>query len=432
MRIGFPHICVFQNRLKLTIRQSLIAFLLLGVAACSSFPSPKSASNTVGLIGASDEIVRQSGEKILASNGNAADAMAAMLMTASVAMPSRAGLGASGMCQILDSSGAQVKTLDFTSRPMSFDRKIAAPALARGVFLLQSRYGIKPWKDVLADPIAKAERGVKVSETLGKDILMTGGLKASWKQMKTGDVLKQPKLAATLRTLSSNGAAALYNGKIATSIVGQSDQIIQEDLKNFKAFYMDSIDISQSGKRIYFANPSTVSSEGYMLWRNHGSALKADEVAQSMTALADKIVLPEQSVQGEAFLAADKSGLVIVCNVTMGTPFGTRQLLNEGFYLANHVRKSALSTSFLNIIETNPDITDVIDAWAGTSDYALVDGLLAVEDFASYRPELDKYQTEHRKDAMKNFVHLSCEQGYPNHADSCQEKDNISFALKKE
>ena len=52
---------------------------------------------------------------------------------------------------------------------------------------------------------------------------------SSWKSLKKGDVLKQPKLAKTLKILASSGAGALYKGEQAEAIVSQSEQIILEN-----------------------------------------------------------------------------------------------------------------------------------------------------------------------------------------------------------
>lgn len=432
MVLQSPSFCGIYHKAFLLLRQSILLFLTVVLGACS-LPQ-LGEKNVVGVVAVNDPKIAKVGQDMLNAGGNAADAMTAMLFSGGVILPSRMGLGAGGVCQILDPTDGRVKTLNFLSRPMSFDRQIAVLGLPRGAYALQNKYGSKPWPEVVKNAKSLAENGVSVSELLSKDILSARGLNASWKKLKKGDLLKQPALAKTLGSISVSGAGILYNGALAQSIVSQSDQIIQEDLKNFKASFMDSIDVSGSDGKTFFPNPSVLSSDAYMIWRGAKSNKEArqTEAIKSMQKLEDTIVPIDSRVQGMGLIAADKSGLVIACSVSMGRPFGTRQLTEQGFYLGAVIPHQDTPSVYANFIKTNPDVTDVQDALVGVGNYALVDGLneWALHSNGAYLLK-GVGTTEDRLDDKRSFAGLVCEKGYPNQVGSCQENENTYFVEQK-
>ena len=434
MCLRSPFFSDSHHRVFCRFRQWVLLSASLMLVACSGqslFESPQVA----GIISVPDSNIAESGIAMLEKGGNAADAMGAMLMTGAVVMPSRMGLGAGGVCQILDPSEGRVKTLNFLPRPMSFDKKIATPSMARGVYALQNKYGHKPWREILSVAKEKAEKGVVISDLLAKDILNSSKLNATWKKYKKGDTLKQPELAKTLNTLANSGAGVLYNGQLAESIVAQSDQIVKEDLKAFKASFMDSIDVSKNGKKTFFPNPTDLSSEAYMIWKNaqNDKADRQQQAIEGMEKLEKNISKNYENVHGIGLIAADKSGLVISCAVSMGQPFGTGQLLKEGFFLSASMRKRDTFPVYANFLETNPDITDVEAAVVGVGDYALVDGL---NDW-SYRLNgkylLDNVDvSQNRLNDKASFAYVECVRGYPNHVGSCREKEGFYLVEEKD
>ena len=418
MCLHTPFFCSLYHKVSCLTRQMILFFFTLALIGCAT--EKKMPSNAQGFILSANQEITKAGENTFQNGGNAADAMSAMLMSGAVLLPSRMGLGAGGICQVLDPAEARVKTLDFLSRPMSFDKQIGIPALAKGVYTLQNKYGLKPWAEILQNPIQKAQNGVKVSDMLAKDILSTTGLDSSWKNLKKGDVLTQPKLAKTLKTLSSKGAGVLYKGKIADSIVSQSTQIISQDLKNFKVSFMDSIDVTTPFAKTYFPNPTILSSDGYMIWRNATS----DKEARQQKAKEDMIVLQNRTfdnqTKGISLISADKNGLVIVCNVSMGSAFGSTQLTEEGFYLAQTIKHTDMPVVFANILQTNPDITDMTTAVAGVENYALLGALNELSD----KDDAENISSD-------SLISMTCEKGYPNHASSCAENENLHFVFSK-
>lgn len=426
MRLYTPSFSVFYHRVSSLLRQMILLFFIASILGCAR--QVNEPAKAVGFVSVSEDNIAKVGEKIFQNGGNAADAMSAMLMEGSVSLPSRMGLGAGGICQVLDPSSGHVKTLDFLSRPMSFDYQIGVPALVKGVYTLQNKYGRKPWAEILDNPIQKAQNGIKISETLAKDILTASGLDSSWKSLKKGDVLKQPKLAKTLKALASSGAGALYKGELAEAIVSQSEQIILENLKNFKVSFMDSIDVSDAVGKTYFPNPTILSSDGYMIWRNAQSiqGKRQEQAQKDMEKLENSF--SDIHVQGVSLASADTSGLVITCNVSMGNVFGSSQLTEQGFYLGQTIKYQDMPAIFANILQTNPDITDMTKIILSVGNYALVDALNYFSLTVNEKFLLNLSDNEERMEKL-NFI--SCEKGYPNHASSCLENENLHFIYPK-
>ena len=397
-----------------------MAFLL---AACSGTSLIGKDKTTTGIVVSHDTHIAQSGKHAFEKGGNAADAMAAMLVSGSVVMPSRVGLGAGGVCQILNPKIGRVETLDFLSVPMSFDRKIGTPSLLRGVYTLKSKYGIRPWQDAFPDAIEMAQKGVDVSPMLAQDILRISGLSAKWKNLKSKDKLKQSELAKTLRTISEqSNADILYSGELANRLVMQSDQIIQEDLKATKVEISDSIDVSRDKGKTFFANPTALmSADGYTIWNNLQStkAQKKEEAQKQLEDLQNRIVKAEMSADGMSFITADENGLVVACSVSMGSPFGVKQLTDQGFYLSSPIHPKERGYVFFNAMQTNPQVKDVTYVVAGVGDYALADGLLfmnetQLKDDSKVKPDLQTQLTD-----------LSCGAGYPNLSKTCDQKEGV-------
>jgi len=430
MHIKIPCLSGYNFIRQKTKRQSFLLLIALLVSACGLHESSTlSLSQADSLVMTKDQRIALSATKVLENGGNAADAMSTMLLTSAVVMPSRSGLGAGGICQILNPKTGRVETLDFLSAPMSFDKKIGTPSLVRGSFVLQSKYGTGVWKESFADAINLAEQGASVSAELAQDILRTQGLTSKWKTIKTNDVLKQPELAQTLRTLAQQeNVEILYSGQMASSIVSQSDQIIQEDLKATKADISDSIDVASNTNKTFFPNPTALSSaDGYMIWnnlQNQKNAQKNEQAQKQLSELQDHLIDTEHT--GVSFLTADDSGLVVACSVSMGQTFGSRQMTKEGFYLSTPIHPKNKVYTIFNVIQTNPDVTDVTYALQTVGNDALSDGL-------NLMAEKQTQTDTHSQDSITaDVLELSCEKGFPNYANTCVKSENLFHISRKQ
>lgn len=438
MRIKKSFIYCLYSKVQKKTRQ-LLLLSLTALSACS-VSQPFTEPDIQGVVGASDILVQKAGMDMLSQGGNAADAMAAMLFMGSVTLPSRMGLASGGVCQVLDPTIGRVRTLNFLSTPANEAQTLGVPAMPRGVFSLQNQYGVKRWSEVLSPAIAAAQNGITVSDVLAKDILSTQGLDSSWRSLKKSDRLVQRELAQTLKTISISGSGVLYNGVLSQKLISQHPSVSASTLKSYRATFMDSIDVSIPKGKTYFANPSVLSYEGYSTWKdltNTTDFSKVRGARESIRAMEERA--NTKNMTGVGLLAADKSGLVVVCSVSMGRSFGAGLSVEGGYMLADAMSREQMGTVIANILHTNPDVTDAYYVSAGVGDYATVDGLsmmestlIGSEDIALSLNARRQNALEQGKDDLNAFVLMKCERGYPNEVSTCVGSENIKTVHVKE
>ena len=204
------------------------------------------------MVAAANPLAAEAGLEMLKAGGSAVDAAIAVQMVLNLVEPESSGIG----------GGAFMLAFDPRTRTTtSFDGREMAPASAMpGMFLgpdgkarpkLQAipgglsvgvpgviamlemahkKYGKLPWARLFQPAIKLAENGFPVGPKLARTI-------ARWPQMadmpdirhtfhhsdgtpfKEGEILKEPKLAASLRAVAEGGGKAFYSGEIAQEIV---------------------------------------------------------------------------------------------------------------------------------------------------------------------------------------------------------------------
>ena len=151
-------------------RAIVLSALTLGNAACGSLPNlnplagpsapPEGQQGHVqGFLGgvvADEPRAALLGREALSLGGNAADAAVAVGFALTVTLPSRASLGAGGACLAYSPdkksvNGGVPEAVVFLPHPpasvgTNADRPAAVPMLARGLYLLQARYGHRPFE----------------------------------------------------------------------------------------------------------------------------------------------------------------------------------------------------------------------------------------------------------------------------------------------
>jgi gamma-glutamyltranspeptidase/glutathione hydrolase len=118
---------------------------------------------------------------------------------------------------------------------------VTVPGLVAGWERLHALGARLPWSDALAEAAGLAHDGVAVAPSLGAAILEVDvdadpGIRAVFapggRRLRTGDVLRQPALAGTLRRLASAGPRAFYDGALAGRLVaglGACGGVLAED-----------------------------------------------------------------------------------------------------------------------------------------------------------------------------------------------------------
>jgi len=241
-----------------------------------------------GMVAAGHPLAAEAGMRILKAGGNAIDAAIATWAVQGEVEPGMTGLGAdmfilyynakTGEVKFINGTGyaAQAATIDFyTSKggiPDEGPLSVSVPGAVGGASYAVQKYGTKPLTDVLAPAIDIAEGGFPISEALA------GGLRGAraklakfpsstriWfkdgKPLEMGDVVKNPDLARTLRTIASQGADPFYRGDIArntAAFMKASGGIITEaDLASYEPFEDAPIHVNYRGTDVYECPPNS-------------------------------------------------------------------------------------------------------------------------------------------------------------------------------
>lgn len=225
-----PALRQLRPAVALTLAASLLAAPIL--TGCGGSKEQPGVVGTVkGFLGgavADEPRAALEARDILSAGGSAADAAVALYFTLAVTLPSTATLGGGGVCLVYDAKLARAEMLDFVARPPAGGGAIAVPATARGMFLLQSKYGKLRWEQLVSRAENLARFGHPVSRALAADLLAAAPilqgdpglreifLKADGAPYREGELLVQREVSTLLSAIRSRGAGELYNGPLAT------------------------------------------------------------------------------------------------------------------------------------------------------------------------------------------------------------------------
>ena len=327
-----------------TLSQFVILSLL---AACHYTPAVKEA-DVVGFTGATNERTALVGEKVLRQDGNAADAAVAMLLHQAVVLPSRAGLGSGGVCQVLDPESGQVKTLTFVSKKAS--SSVGIPALPKGASALHARYGQLRWNEVVRPAYEAAQKRIEVSALLKQDMEQYPN------SVFDKSILKQDTLVTTLQEMMQKGAGTFYKGELGKAIVSEhADHLNEQHYQGYSVAWTDSIAVKSAEGKGYFPNTPAAGRAAPDLWkwaRDNTDVEQIDDVGE-MPMFAD------QEIKSASVVAVDSSGMVVACSVSLGSVFGSHVFSKEGgFYLATPL--TSLQDYLFSAIWTQPESSRMV------------------------------------------------------------------------
>jgi len=222
---------------------------------------------------------------VLRSGGNAVDAAIAGAFTLAVTYPEAGNIGGGGfMLAWLDGEPA---FLDYretapaaATRDMYLDatgeivgdpsltghKAVGVPGTVAGLWASHQRYGRLPWKDLVTPAIALAEQGFVVPALLEQRmredqprLQRVPGFALHFGAMHSGEVFRQPDLAATLRRIAAAGPDGFYRGQTASLIVDEMRRggglVSAEDLMQYRPVWRDPLRARWQGYEVLSAPP---------------------------------------------------------------------------------------------------------------------------------------------------------------------------------
>jgi len=335
-----------------------------------SAPSGGEPERLHGFIGAAvadEPRAALAGREVLALGGTAADAAVAMGLTLAVTLPSRAGLGGGGACLAYDPrrtgpGGGRPEAILFLpvapgAPGPAADRPAAVPMLARGLFLLQARYGKQPFEALVAPAERLARLGTEVSRALAADLaLVAGPLSAdpaaraifapNGTPLAAGSILVQGDLSATLAQLRTGGVGDLYQGALASRFVQGVQEagggLQAEDLRKALPTATAPLAVAAGNDQVAFLPPPAdgglAAAAAFRVLLAHAGDLAGAQAAALSAAsrwraggATAEAILAQPGAGGPlpalpastSFMTLDRNGMAVACAVTMDNLFGT-------------------------------------------------------------------------------------------------------------
>jgi gamma-glutamyltranspeptidase/glutathione hydrolase len=204
------------------------------------------------MISAANPYAARAGLEMLRKGGSAVDAAIATQMVLTLVEPESSGIGGGAFVLLYDAKHNKVTSfdgretapasatpgmfLDAQGKPRAHMEAIpgglsvGVPGVVAMLEMAHKRYGKLPWATLFQPAIALAERGFPVSRKMAAELREEPQMAqmpdikrylyhADGTAVREGETLKNPELAASLRTIARGGAKAFYSGPIAAAIV---------------------------------------------------------------------------------------------------------------------------------------------------------------------------------------------------------------------
>lgn len=244
----------------------MIAVLTLALLAP---PAPDVATGLRGMVVSDEPLASRIGAQIMRKGGNAVDAAVATAFALAVVQPTAGNLGGGGFMLVRMANGqslfldyretaAKAATRDMYLGPdgelvprKSLDGPLAGgvPGTVLGMHEAMTRFGRLKWRDVVQPALDLAEKGFAISGTQARALKGDGDRLARFAETKriylrdgkyyeSGETVRLPDLAGTLRRVRDGGAKEFYNGETARRIDvdmrARGGLITLDDLKNYR------------------------------------------------------------------------------------------------------------------------------------------------------------------------------------------------------
>jgi len=238
-----------------SLKKTFFLFVALGVLfiAFYTLTHAKHESYPLG-IATPNPLATQAGYAMLQQGGSVMDAVIAAQMVLTLVEPQSSGMGGGAFLmlnendKILMFDGRETAPLAATpdlfmrdGMPLSFHeagvggRAVGVPGILKMLKLAHDQYGRLPWADLFVPAIQLAEQGFAISPRLAMMIaddpfLFNQHVTRNYfyhpdgSPKQVGEILTNPDLAQTLRSIAKEGIAAFYSGPIAEDMINTVQQ----------------------------------------------------------------------------------------------------------------------------------------------------------------------------------------------------------------
>jgi gamma-glutamyltranspeptidase/glutathione hydrolase len=248
----------------------------------------RTVSASRGIVTAPHHLAAEAGRDVLRDGGTAIEATVAVAATLAVVYPHMTGIGGDGFWVIREPDGRVHSIHGCGGAAASVDLALYAgheavptrgPLAANTVAGTLSGWaaalegGTLPLERLLRDAIRHAQDGVTVTAggaaiaaAKGDELRIQPGAYArvfepAGRPLAQGDTLRQPLLAATLRTLAANGLEDFYTGELAALIAQDlatvGSPVSAEDLAAHRSSRPEPLTTHITGAQLYNSTPPT-------------------------------------------------------------------------------------------------------------------------------------------------------------------------------
>ncbi|HUU33904.1 MAG TPA: gamma-glutamyltransferase family protein [Vicinamibacterales bacterium] len=248
-------------------------------------------ATTMGIVAASQPLAARAGVQILERGGNAIDAAIAANSTIGLMEPTGNGIGGdlfilyyeakTGTVHGLNSSGWAPSGLTpeflaskgITAMPQRGIYSVTVPGVVAGWDAMRTRFGSKPFSELLAPAIYYAEHGFPVSEVIAGSWARSAKMHSQHpnsaktylidgvRAPRAGEVFKNPDLAAALKRIAAGGRDGYYTGPTAEAILAiskeQGGTFTAADLSEFQPEWVTPVKTTYRGWNVYEIGPNT-------------------------------------------------------------------------------------------------------------------------------------------------------------------------------
>ena len=247
--------------------------------APSGYTRKQALSAKSFMVATANPLATHAGYTVLKAGGSAVDAAIAVQMVLTLVEPQSSGIGGGAFMLHFDGEAvtafdgretapAAVDTHlfeDALGKPLPFfeaivgGRAVGVPGVVRMLELAHHQHGKLPWAALFAPAIALAEEGFAVSPRLAGQLaadrfLARDPTAAAYffdengVSRQAGYLLRNPPLAAVLRSVANGGAQVFYGGEIARAIVAavtghasNPGRLSLSDLRDYRAVQREPV-----------------------------------------------------------------------------------------------------------------------------------------------------------------------------------------------